>query len=46
MWNDIIAEYNLRAENTLLFMEVFIYCKITLHVSSVNRTHHQEYIKL
>ena len=27
-------------------MQVFIYCKITLHVSGVNRTHHQEYIKL
>ena len=27
-------------------MQVFIYCKITLHVSHVHRTHHQEYIKL
>jgi hypothetical protein len=27
-------------------MLVFIYCKITLHVSGVLRTHHQEYIKL
>jgi len=27
-------------------MKVFIYCKITLHVSGVYRTHHQEYIKL
>jgi len=27
-------------------MQVFIYCKITLHVSGVCRTHHQEYIKL
>jgi len=27
-------------------MQVFIYCKITLHVSCVYRTHHQEYIKL
>jgi len=27
-------------------MQVFIYCKITLHVSGVNSTHHQEYIKL
>ena len=26
-------------------MQVFIYCKITLHVSGVHRTHHQEYIK-
>ena len=26
-------------------MQVFIYCKITLHVSGVYRTHHQEYIK-
>ena len=25
-------------------MQVFIYCKITLHVSDVHRTHHQEYI--
>ena len=27
-------------------MQVFIYCKITLHVLGVHRTHHQEYIKL
>ena len=27
-------------------MQVFIYYKITLHVSGVHRTHHQEYIKL
>ena len=27
-------------------MQIFIYCKITLHVSGVNRTHHQEYIEL
>ena len=27
-------------------MQVFIYYKITLHVSGVYRTHHQEYIKL
>ena len=27
-------------------MQVFIYCKTTLHVSGVYRTHHQEYIKL
>ena len=27
-------------------MQVFIYCKITLHVSGVYRTHHQECIKL
>ena len=27
-------------------MQVFIYSKITLHVSSVYRTHHQDYIKL
>jgi len=27
-------------------MQVFIYCKITLHVSGVYRIHHQEYIKL
>jgi len=27
-------------------MQVFIYCKITVHVSGVHRTHHQEYIKL
>jgi len=27
-------------------MQVFIYCKITLHVSGVHHTHHQEYIKL
>ena len=26
--------------------KVFIYCRITLHVSGVHRTHHQEYIKL
>ena len=27
-------------------MQVFIYRKITLHVSGVQRTHYQEYIKL
>ena len=27
-------------------MQVFIYCKISLHVSGVRRTHNQEYIKL
>ena len=27
-------------------MQVFIYWKITLHVSGVYRTYHQEYIKL
>ena len=27
-------------------MQVFIYCKIALHVSGVHRTYHQEYIKL
>jgi hypothetical protein len=27
-------------------MQVFIYCKITIHVSGAYRTHHQEYIKL
>jgi hypothetical protein len=27
-------------------MQVFIYYKITLHVSGVYRTHHQKYIKL
>ena len=27
-------------------MQVFTYCKITLHVSGVYRTHHQEYTKL
>jgi len=26
-------------------MQLFIYCKIALHVSGVYRTHHQEYIK-
>ena len=25
-------------------MQVFIYCKYTLHVSGVYRTHHQEYM--
>jgi len=36
--------------NTVLIrcnsMEVFIYCKITLHVLGVQHTHHQEYLKL
>jgi len=32
--------------NKMQLMQVFIYCKITLHVSGVYRTHHQEYIKL
>jgi len=27
-------------------MQIFIYCKITLHVSGVHLAHHQEYIKL
>ena len=27
-------------------MQVFIYCKFTLHVSGVHRTHHQVYKKL
>ena len=27
-------------------MQVYIYCKITLRVSGVYRTHHQEYDKL
>ena len=27
-------------------MQVFIYCKITLHVSGVHSTHYQENIKL
>ena len=27
-------------------MQVFICCEITLRVSGVHRTHHQEYIKL
>ena len=27
-------------------MQVFIYRKITLHVSGVHRTHYQEYIKM
>jgi len=27
-------------------MQVFIYCKITLCVSGVHHTHHQEYTKL
>jgi len=27
-------------------MQIFIYCKFTLHVSGVHRTHYQEYIKL
>ena len=27
-------------------MQVFIYCKFTLHVSGVHRTHYQEYKKL
>jgi len=26
-------------------MQVFIYCKVGLHVWGVHRTHHQEYIK-
>ena len=32
--------------NKMQQMQVFIYCSITLHVSGVYRTHHQEYIKL
>ena len=32
--------------NKMQQMQVFIYCKITPHVSGVYRTYHQEYIKL
>ena len=32
--------------NKMQLTQVFIYCKIILHVSGVNRTHHQEYVKL
>jgi hypothetical protein len=32
--------------NKMQLMQVFICCKITLHVLGVYRTHHQEYIKL
>ena len=32
--------------NKIQHMQAFIYCKITLHVSGVYRTYHQEYIKL
>ena len=32
--------------NEIQHMQVFIYCKITLHVLGVYRTHRQEYIKL
>jgi len=27
-------------------MQVFVYCRLTLHVAGVYRTHRQEYIKL
>ena len=27
-------------------MQVFTYCKYSLHVSGVHRAHHQEYMKL
>ena len=27
-------------------MQIFIYCKITVYVSGVYHSHHQEYIKL
>ena len=32
--------------NKMQQMQVFIYCKIILHISGVYRTHHQEHIKL
>jgi len=32
--------------NKMQQMQVFIYCTITLYVSGVYCTHHQEYIKL
>ena len=32
--------------NKIQQMQVFIYCTITLHVSGVYSTHHQQYIKL
>ena len=36
----------LTRSNKMQLMQVFIYCKIILHVSGVYRTHHHEYIKL
>ena len=40
-WFDILIR-----SNKMQQMQVFIYCTITVHVSGVYRTHHQEYIKL
>jgi len=40
----VIRHYILIRSNKIQQMQVFIYCKITLHVSGVYRTHHQEYI--
>ena len=53
----VISYFNKRSNTCSLYtlirsnercnnMQVFIYCKITLHVSGVYRTHHQECIKL
>jgi len=42
----VIRYYILIRFNKIQQMQVFIYCKITLHVSGVYRTRHQEYIKL
>jgi len=36
----------LKSSNKMQQTQVFIYCKITLHVSGVYRTHHLECIKL
>jgi len=42
-WRKVVAlTYLLQ----LFIALTLIYCKITLHVSGVYRTHHQEYIKL
>ena len=27
-------------------MQIFIYCKVALHILGVHRTHHQEYLEL
>ena len=41
-----ISDNILIRSNKMPQMQVFICCKITLHVSGVYHTHHQEYIKL
>ena len=41
-----VGQFPLIRSNKMQQMQVFIYCRIILHVSGVYRTHHQENFKL